>query len=89
VHQGSSGVALAGVLAPVAVSRTEHLLVDDHVDPVLPMPALADPVFDHGHIHRLERLGTQPRARIEGSPAGGPTELAQEVLVLLRQANGS
>lgn len=89
MHQRSSRVALARVLATVAIARAEHLLVDDHVDAVLPVPALADSVLDHGHIHGLQRLGTQPGARVQSSPAGCPAKFAQEVLVLLGQANRS
>lgn len=59
VHQRTTGVTLARILAPIAVARTEHLLVDDHVDAVLPVPALADAILDHRHIDGLQRLGTQ------------------------------
>lgn len=88
VHQRSAGITLTGVLAPVSVSSAEHLLVDDHIDAVLSVPAFADPVLDHWHIHRLERLGPETGARIQSPPAGGPAEFSQKIFVLLWQANG-
>lgn len=89
MHQRSTRVALAGVLATIAIARAEHLLVDDHIDAVLPVPALAYSILNHRHIDGLQRLGTQTRAGIQCAPASSPAELAKEILVLLGQANGS
>lgn len=89
MHQRTTGVALAGILAAIAIAGTKHLLVDDHIDAILSMPTLADAILNHGHVDSLQRLGAQPRARIQRAPAGCPAELAQKVLILLRQANGS
>ena len=40
-------------LAAVEVSGTDHLVVDDHVDPLLPVPLLALTVVYHRHVHHL------------------------------------
>lgn len=88
MHQRSAGIALAGVLAAIAIAGAQHLLVDDDIDAILSVPALANAILNHGHINSLQSLGAQARARIQSAPAGGPAVLAQKVLVLLRQANG-
>ena len=40
-------------LAAVEVSGTDHLVVDDHIDPLLPVPLLALAVVYHRHVHHL------------------------------------
>ena len=53
-HEGPARVSLAGVLAAVVVPGADHLVVDDHVDALPPVPPLALPVLDHGHVHHLK-----------------------------------
>lgn len=87
MHQRAAGIALAGILAAIAIAGAQHLLVDDDIDAILSMPALADAILNHGHIDSLQSFGAQAGAWIQGAPAGGPAILAQKVLVLLRQTN--
>lgn len=89
MHQRPTRITLAGVFAAIAITRAEHLLVDDHIDAILPMPALAYSILNHRHIDSLQRLGTQTRAGIQCAPASSPAKLAKEILVLLGQTNGS
>ena len=86
-HQGPPAVALAAVLASPVVTGTDHLVVDDDVDPLLPVPLLALPVVDHGDVHHLQRLGPEPAARLQGAPASGPAVVAHQVHVLRGQTD--
>ena len=81
-HQRSPAVALAAVLAAPVVAGTNHLVVDDDVDPLLPVPLLALPVVDHGDVHYLQRLGPEPAAGLQSAPARGPAVVAHQVHVL-------
>ena len=71
-HQRTSAVSLTRVLATAVVTSAHHLVVDDHVNPLLPVPLLALPVVDHGHVHHLQGLGSQPAARFQSSPTCRP-----------------
>ena len=44
---------MGGDLAAVEVSGADHLVVDDHIDPLLPVPLLALAVVYHRHVHHL------------------------------------
>ena len=86
-HERAPAVPLAAVLAAPIVAGAHHLVVDDHVDPLLPVPLLALPVVDHGHVHHLECLGPESAAGLEGAPARRPAVMAHQVHVLRRQTD--
>lgn len=86
-HQRSTGVPLAAVPPPIFVPRTQHLVVDDDADALGPVPPLAHPVVDHGHLHRLQRLGAKSGPGAERPPSGGHPDFPQEVLAPRGQAD--
>jgi len=64
-HDDESARYLTRVLAAAAITGAHHLVVDDDVDAVGPMPPFAHAIIDHGHVHRLQRLGPQSGAWTE------------------------
>ena len=54
-HQRSSTVPLAGVLAAVVIPSAHHLVVDDDIDALVPMPLLALSVVYHRDVHHLQQ----------------------------------
>lgn len=87
-HQRPPRVSLAAVSAPVFVSGTQHLVVDDHADALRPMPTFAHPVVDYRHLNGLQRLGSKAGAGAECPPACCDTHLPQEALAARGQAYG-
>lgn len=64
-HDDETVCYLTRVLAAAAVPGAHHLVINDDVDAVGPMPPFADAIIDHGHVHGLQRLGPQPGAWIK------------------------
>jgi len=59
VHaHGDEITYLTRIFAAAAVTGAHHLVVNDDVDAVGAMPPLAEAIIDHGHIHRLQCLGS-------------------------------
>ena len=52
-HNINDVISIMNDLAAVEVSGTDHLVVDDHIDPLLPVPLLALAVVYHRHVHHL------------------------------------
>lgn len=50
---------LTRVLAAAAITGAHHLVINDDVDAIGSMPSLAEAIIDHGHVHCLQRLGSQ------------------------------
>ena len=86
-HQRPPTVPLAAVLASRVVTGADHLVVDDDVDPLLPVPLLTLPVVDHGDIHHLQRLGPQSAAWLQRAPARRPAIVTHQMHVLRGQAD--
>lgn len=50
---------LTRILTAATVTGAHHLVINDDVDAIGPMPSLADAIIDHGHVYSLQRLGSQ------------------------------
>jgi len=58
-HQRTSAITLTRILTAATVTSAHHLVINDDVDAIGPMPSLAEAIIDHGHVYSLQRLGPQ------------------------------
>lgn len=52
---------LTRILTTATVTGAHHLVIDDDVDAIGPMPSFTEAIIDHGHVYSLQRLGSQSR----------------------------
>lgn len=58
---GDESAHLTRILTAAAVTGAHHLVINDDVDAIGPMPPLTEAIIDHGNVYRLQRLRSQSR----------------------------
>lgn len=75
-------------LSTVEVTCAHHLVIDDDIYALLPVPLFALSVVDHWHIDDLESLWTETGTGLQGTPSTGPPVVAHQMHVLWWEADG-